>query len=97
VSGGDGADQSVETVEALSSEPAGRRVVAALLDRNAGQCGYCLPGVVVTLTHLARTRPTPQPPDARSEIARVLDAHLCRCGSQPRIIAAALEALGCTG
>ena len=91
---GDVDGQHVETLEALASEPAGQRVVTALLDRNAGQCGYCLPGIAVTLTHLARERSRRSVPMSRADIVGALDAHLCRCGSHPRIIAAALDVLG---
>lgn len=81
--------RAVTTVEGLVLRPAGRAVVNALLAHNAGQCGYCLPGIVVTLTHLVEGDEVV----TRDELLRVLDDHLCRCGSQPRIVRAALEAL----
>lgn len=82
---GDLGEQSVTTLEELVQHAEGQRVVNALLERNAGQCGYCLPGIVVTLVHLLRRRE----PMTRSGLAKALDDHLCRCGSQPRILAAA--------
>jgi nicotinate dehydrogenase subunit A len=86
---GDAEGQHVETLESLASDATGHRVVAALLAHNAGQCGYCLPGIAVTLIHLAgRPRPT------NDEMLSALDDHLCRCGSQPRVIDAARELLG---
>ena len=90
---GDAQQRRVETLEALVSEPEGQRVVAGLLGRNAAQCGYCLPGIAVTLIHLARRQALQPGPVTRGDIVRALDAHLCRCGSQPRIIAAALDVL----
>jgi len=86
---GDLAGRDVTTLEQLVRDPAGQRVVDALLGRNAGQCGYCLPGIAVTLVHLVLRGETL----TREEITDALDAHLCRCGSQPRIIAAAVELL----
>ena len=86
----DVADRDVETIEALADTPEGRAVIDALLARNAGQCGYCLPGIAVTLVALARTGGTP----TRVEVALALDGHLCRCGSQPRILDAAMDVLG---
>ena len=86
---GDLGEQAVTTLEQLVREPEGRRVVSALLARNAGQCGYCLPGIAVTLTHLVARSESLD----RAEIVEALDPHLCRCGSQPRIIAAAVELL----
>jgi aerobic-type carbon monoxide dehydrogenase small subunit (CoxS/CutS family) len=86
---GDVVGRSVTTIEGLVDGPVGARVVAALLARNAGQCGYCLPGIAVTLTHLVDKGSTMD----RRQIAEALDTHLCRCGSQPRILAAALDLL----
>lgn len=83
---GDVEGRAVTTLEALVDEPEGRAVVDALLAHNAGQCGYCLPGIAVTLIHLVRSGE----PRTRREIVDALDPHLCRCGSQPRIIKAAL-------
>ena len=60
-----------------------------LVAHNAGQCGYCLPGIVVTLTDVVRRG---EALDADG-VRRALDDHLCRCGAQPRIVRAALEAL----
>lgn len=56
----------------------------ALIDANATQCGYCLPGIVVAAEALFRVDPHP----TRDQIAEALDAQLCRCGSQPRVLRA---------
>jgi aerobic-type carbon monoxide dehydrogenase small subunit (CoxS/CutS family) len=92
VPAGDVVGREVATIETLVDTPEGGAVVDALLDRNAGQCGYCLPGVAVTLIGLARRRGVA--PMSRDDIARALDAHLCRCGSQPRILRAAMDLFG---
>jgi aerobic-type carbon monoxide dehydrogenase small subunit (CoxS/CutS family) len=92
VPAGDVVGREVATIETLVDTPEGGAVVDALLDRNAGQCGYCLPGVAVTLIGLARRRG--EAPMSRDDIARALDAHLCRCGSQPRILRAAMDLFG---
>lgn len=83
----EGAD--VATLEALRDEPEGRRVVEALVEANAAQCGYCLPGIAVTLTWLTRRAPVPW-----DEVLRALDDHLCRCGSHPRILRVARQLVG---
>ena len=74
------AGREVTTVEGLQDHP----IVAALIAEQAGQCGYCLSGMVVAaVARLARnTSPT------RAEIAAALDAQLCRCGAHPRILRA---------
>ena len=87
---GDVGERAVTTIEALVDTPEGRAVVDALLARNAGQCGYCLPGIAVTLIALARR----QARLTRAEVAAALDPHLCRCGSQPRILDAAMDVVG---
>ena len=89
---GDVGDREVTTLESLVATTEGRAVVDALLARNAGQCGYCLPGIAVTLIALARDRGGAT--STRAEVAAALDPHLCRCGSQPRILAAAMDLLG---
>ena len=85
----DAADAAVTTHEGLAGDPAYERVTEALVGRNAGQCGYCLPGIALTLVSLARRRQ----PVGRDELLSRLDGHLCRCGSHPRILRAALEVL----
>jgi aerobic-type carbon monoxide dehydrogenase small subunit (CoxS/CutS family) len=84
----DVAGQQVTTLEALRDDPEGRRVVDALLAANAAQCGYCLPGIAVTLTWLVRRGPA-----GWDEAVRALDDHLCRCGSHPRILRVARQLL----
>jgi aerobic-type carbon monoxide dehydrogenase small subunit (CoxS/CutS family) len=87
---GDVGDRAVTTVAGLADDPAAAAVQRALVAHNAGQCGYCLPGIVVTLTDVVRRG---EPLDADG-VRRALDDHLCRCGAQPRIVRAALDALG---
>jgi nicotinate dehydrogenase subunit B len=87
---GDVGDRPVTTAAGLAADPAGATVQAALLAHNAGQCAYCLPGIAVTLTALARRGG----PVGAAGVRRALDDHLCRCGAHPRIVRAALDALG---
>ena len=62
----------------------------AFLEEEAAQCGYCIPGIIVgAKALLART---PQP--SEEEIRAALAPHLCRCGSQPRIVKAVRRAAG---
>jgi nicotinate dehydrogenase subunit A len=86
-------ERPVETLESLVVTAEGRAVVDALLARNAGQCGYCLPGIAVTLIALVRGGGVRRAL-TRAEVAAALDPHLCRCGSQPRILDAAMDVLG---
>ena len=72
----------VETAAGLDTP-----VRRALVESNATQCGYCLPGIVVAAQALFRTNPKP----SRAEIADALDRQLCRCGSHPRVLGALLD------
>ena len=74
------AGREVTTVEGLQDHP----IVAALIAEQAGQCGYCLSGMVVAAVALLARNTSP----TRAEIAAALDAQLCRCGAHPRILRA---------
>lgn len=73
----------------VRDDPAAIAGQGVLMAHNAGQCGYCLPGIVVTLVNLARRGERLSEDDIRL----ALDDHLCRCGSQPRILRAAFDVL----
>ena len=80
------AGRAVTTVEGLQDHP----IIAALLAEQAGQCGYCLSGMIVAAVALLARNPTP----TRIDIAAALDAQLCRCGAHPRILRAVERAAG---
>ncbi len=82
---GEAANRHVETAAGLDAS-----VRNALIEANATQCGYCLPGIIVTAESLFRANPHP----SRAEIAAALDPQLCRCGSQPRVLRALTELAG---
>jgi aerobic-type carbon monoxide dehydrogenase small subunit (CoxS/CutS family) len=83
------AGRSVTTVEGLGGllEP----LRQAFLDEQAGQCGYCLSGILVSAAALIARKPNP----SRAEIAEALDRHLCRCGAHNRIMRAVARAGPC--
>jgi nicotinate dehydrogenase subunit A len=56
----------------------------AFLEKQAGQCGYCLSGILVGAKALLDRNPNP----SRAEIADALSWHLCRCGAHNRIMEA---------
>lgn len=78
------ADSRIETIEGLSTNGQHHPIVAALFDGQAGQCGYCLPGIVMSAKALLDATPRP----TRAQIAATLDANLCRCGAHVRILKA---------
>ncbi len=60
----------------------------AFLDEQAGQCGYCLSGILISAKALLDKNPKP----SRAEIAQALDGNICRCGSHNRIMRAVEKA-----
>ena len=78
------AARSVTTVEGLGTAAKPHPVQQAFLDEQAGQCGYCLSGIVISTKALLERNPSP----SRADIVAALDKHLCRCGSHTRILKA---------
>ena len=83
----------VETLEGLGTDDAPHALQAAFLDLQAGQCGYCVSGILMTAAALLRANPHP----ARDEVSAALDRNLCRCGTQQRFVDAVLAAAGSPG
>jgi nicotinate dehydrogenase subunit A len=82
------AGRKVTTIEGLSAEGRLHPLQQALLDEQAGQCAYCLSGVIISAKALLDRNPSP----TRSEIAAALDKNLCRCGVHVRILRAVEKA-----
>ena len=78
------AGKNITTIEGLGTPERPHPLQQAFLDEQAGQCGYCLPGILVTAKALLDRNPTP----SRREIALALDDNICRCGSHVRILRA---------
>jgi nicotinate dehydrogenase subunit A len=76
--------KKITTLEGLGTPERLHPVQQAFLDEDAGQCGYCVPGMIVATVALLDAHP--QPTD--EQIREALDRNLCRCGSQPRIVRA---------
>jgi len=82
------AGRTVITIESLSAGGALSPLQQAFLDEQAGQCGYCLSGILISATALLEKNPKP----SRDEIAAALDPHLCRCGIHNRVVRAVQRA-----
>src|SRR6185369_5725174 len=78
------AGKTVTTIEGLGSADRPHPLQQAFLDEQAGQCGYCLSGIIVSAKALLDSNPKP----TRAEIAQALDGNICRCGSHNRIMRA---------
>jgi aerobic-type carbon monoxide dehydrogenase small subunit (CoxS/CutS family) len=76
----DGAE--VETIEGLSDAGEIRDLQEAFVARNAAQCGYCTPGVLLTAADLLQANPRP----TRTEIREHLAGNYCRCTGYHAIV-----------
>jgi nicotinate dehydrogenase subunit A len=82
------AGRGVVTVEGLGTPEAPHPLQLAFLAEQAGQCGYCLAGILVSAAALLARDPAPD----EAAIRAALEPHLCRCGSHNRIIRAVQRA-----
>jgi nicotinate dehydrogenase subunit A len=76
------AGKSVTTIEGLGSADKPHPLQQAFLDEQAGQCGYCLSGILISAKALLDRNPEP----SRADIVAALDKHICRCGTHHRIL-----------
>ncbi|MDQ1614093.1 MAG: aerobic carbon-monoxide dehydrogenase small subunit [Actinomycetota bacterium] len=77
--------RDVLTVEGLTADASLTDVQQAFLDEGAVQCGFCTPGLVVTIHDLLDQNPTP----SDLELREAISGNLCRCTGYGRILAAA--------
>jgi carbon-monoxide dehydrogenase small subunit len=85
----DGAD--VVTVEALAQDGRLNALQQAFQEHHGLQCGFCTPGMLMTLTEFLREHPDPN----EIEVREALTGNLCRCTGYQAIVAAALDAAKC--
>jgi 2-furoyl-CoA dehydrogenase 2Fe-2S iron sulfur subunit len=80
---------TIRTVEGLAPEPGRLSVLQAAFRRHhALQCGFCTPGILMSLDLYLRDTPAP----TEQELREFLGGHLCRCTGYVPIVAAALDA-----
>ena len=75
---------AITTLEGIGTPERPHPLQTAFLELQAGQCGYCLAGILVGAKALLDRNPSP----SRADIAEALAWHLCRCGAHNRIMAA---------
>lgn len=80
----------ITTVEGLAQDGKLSPVQQSFFEKDALMCGYCTPGFLMSLTALLKKNPNPTAADVKHACA----GNICRCGTQPRILQAALKAAG---
>ena len=82
-------DQDIRTVEGLAPAPGQLNVLQqAFQDKHALQCGYCTPGILMTMTAFLAENATP----SEHEVREALSGNLCRCTGYQHIVDAVLLA-----
>jgi carbon-monoxide dehydrogenase small subunit len=82
----DGAD--IHTIEGISDSGEIAALQAGFLERNALQCGYCTPGMLLTAADLLKDKSSP----SREEIREHLSGNYCRCTGYQSIVDAVEDA-----
>jgi nicotinate dehydrogenase subunit A len=82
------ADKDVTTLEGLGTAERPHPLQRAFIAEQAMQCGYCVPGILMSAAALLKQNANP----TEAEIRNALDRNLCRCGSHNRMVRAVLRA-----
>jgi len=82
------ADKDVTTIEGLGNPQRPHPLQRAFIAEQALQCGYCVPGILMSAAALLMQNAKP----SEAEVRSALDRNLCRCGSHNRMVRAVLRA-----
>jgi aerobic-type carbon monoxide dehydrogenase small subunit (CoxS/CutS family) len=82
--------RSIWTVEGLGSFDRPHPIQQALVEEGAVQCGYCIPGMILSVKAMLDANPSP----GREEIREQMDGNLCRCTGYEKIWTAILKVAG---
>ena len=77
-------DRDIMTVEGMTQNGKPHPLQTAFADLGAAQCGYCIPGILLTAKALLEENPNP----SREEIRQALSGNLCRCTGYTKILQA---------
>lgn len=80
--------KNVVTIEGLARDGKLHPVQEAFIEESAMQCGYCIPGFIMTAAALLAHNQQPSPDQIRVALAE----NICRCGTYPRIERAVAKA-----
>jgi carbon-monoxide dehydrogenase small subunit len=80
--------REVTTVEGLQRAGGIDEVQAAFVSNGAAQCGFCTPGMIMSVEALLGTNPSP----SEAQIREALSGNLCRCTGYNKIVDAVLQA-----
>src|SRR6266508_972109 len=78
------AGKTITTIEGLSAKDRLHRLQDAFVAEQAAQCGYCIPGMIMSAKALLDTNARPSDAELREALGR----NLCRCGTHLRLLGA---------
>jgi nicotinate dehydrogenase subunit A len=84
------AGREIVTIEGLGTLAAPHPLQRAFIEEQAAQCGYCIPGMIMSAAALLARTPAP----TEDEIRTTLASNLCRCGTHMSILRAVRRAAG---
>ncbi len=87
---GEVSGKAITTIEGVETNGRLHPVQEAFLAEDAMQCGYCIPGMIMSGVGLLNRKPRP----TEAEILQAMEGNICRCGTYPRILAAMKRASG---
>ncbi len=82
--------KQITTIESLEQNGRLDPLQQAFIDAGAMQCGYCIPGMIMSGVGLLKKNAHPTDQD----ILRAMEGNICRCGTYPRILAAIRKVAG---
>lgn len=82
----------ITTIEGIGAAGSLHPVQQAFIDYGAPQCGYCIPGQIMSAVALLKANPNP----TESDVREGLSGNICKCGNYVHIIQAVMAAAGST-
>jgi nicotinate dehydrogenase subunit A len=79
---------AIQTIEGLAQGDTLHPVQAAFVEECAMQCGYCVPGMIMSAVGLLQAKAEPN----EREIVHAMQGNICRCGTYPRVVRAVQKA-----
>ncbi|MBG00711.1 MAG: (2Fe-2S)-binding protein [Acidimicrobiaceae bacterium] len=81
---GNAVERDIQTIESLAPDGSLSVIQQAFVDTGAIQCGFCTPGLLITIKDFLDTNPAP----SDLEIREAISGNLCRCTGYGRIVEA---------
>jgi len=86
----DSQGSKITTIEGLARDGKLTFVQQVFIDQDALMCGFCMFGFIMSVTALLKQNPRP----TADQVKHACSGNLCRCGTYPRVLQAALKAAG---